>query len=263
MIYQNPDGRPPSLLVREGHTVTINACDARELGIPSVAVQPKTTAAILTLAGRPPAAAPRLSDITAFERIERTEGLVSFSKPDEDGRIGGYTPGFLRGVLQAFNPEDRVPPRVVRYTIPHKKDHHDCGCCGKAQAEPGDRSERGTPEADASFLKRPLAPRAAFSIREAAVPAFLTGFHLYELFTMFGDIVVEPNATLILGPDVMFGIADNVLAYRGARIVQRASQMNFDVGGTMRGSLIKITHRVADIVKIDFAALAAEHAEKP
>lgn len=53
-IYRNEEGQPPSLLVEDGETVTISLRDADETGLHVVRMRPRTTAALLVLAGHPP-----------------------------------------------------------------------------------------------------------------------------------------------------------------------------------------------------------------
>jgi len=118
MIYANDNGAYPSLLVEDGETVTITARDMHETGI--LRMRPRTTAALLVLAGSPPSLAPRLSDRAAFEPIERDVGLVDITQLDEDGRIAGYSVGHVRTVLAALDALDaldaleRTPPRSIK-----------------------------------------------------------------------------------------------------------------------------------------------------
>ncbi|HXB72348.1 MAG TPA: hypothetical protein VNY05_29180 [Candidatus Acidoferrales bacterium] len=263
MIYRNPDGRYPSLLVEDGQTLTISARDAREIGVPMLTMQPRTTAALLVLAGQPPPAAPRLSDRAAFEQIDRTEGLASFSKLDQDGRIAGYSVSFIRGVLEAFDPNDRVPPQSVKRLIPSDVDKP-CDCSSSQhQARNVTRATNIAPATSAVAADVSQSKPATGSLRAIRVPEFLVDFKVYSLFVRLGDIVVSHNATLVLDSDISFAIADNVLAYTGARIVQRGGNMNLDVTGIMRGSIFSLIHSVTDVLRVNFQSLAAELATKP
>jgi hypothetical protein len=271
-IYPNPDGRYPSLLVEDGQTLVIGSKELREAGGAVLAMQPQTTAALLVAAGQPPANAPRLSDRSSFEHIQHTEGLVSLSKLDEDRKVDGYSVSFVQGVLAALDPTARLPAASVKRLIPVDSGDRHCGCSpikpAMRGATPSGNIQRSRdPELDASTVSaaglQAASTPAAFSVRETRVPEFLFKLNVFSIFTRFADIVVGRNATLILDEDISFAIADNVLAYRGSRIVQRAGYMNLDVTGLMRGSLINIIHRVTDVVAVDYRALAAEPATKP
>lgn len=87
MLFKSPDSQFPSVVVEEGKTLTLRAKDAKEIGLPQISMQPRTTAALMVLAGQSPSNAPRLSDTTAFEQTDRADGMVSFSNLDQDGRV--------------------------------------------------------------------------------------------------------------------------------------------------------------------------------
>lgn len=265
MIYRNEDRHYPSLLVEDGETVTISARDAHETGIPVLRMQPRTTAALLVLGGQPPPTAPRLSDRAAFERIERTDGFVNLSELDQDGRISGYSTSFLKGVLAALDPHEKTPPRLVKRLVPigdNEEDHCRCSSNRRQVRDAiGNTGAAGTTAM--AFAERLLPTLVTHSVREVFVPDFVAELKVFSLFTRLGDIVVGRKATLILDSDISFAIADNVLAYRGARIVQRASYLNLDVTGTMRGSLLNTIHTATDVLKVNLHALVAEPPTKP
>lgn len=260
-IFPNPDGKYPSLFVADGQTVTISAKGAHKAGIPMLKVQPRTTAALMVLGGQSVDTAPRLSDETAFKPTHSTEGFVSFTTPDENGRIAGYSVSFLRGLLGALDSKSETLPTSVKRLIPQSPEDQPCDCVSKMRQSSTVTAALTRP-ANALQPDAPL-QQGPYYIREISVPDFLIKFNVFSLFVRLGDIVVGRNATLILDSDITFAIANNVLAYNGARIVQRGGFLSLDVTGIMRGSLLNIFHKVTDVVSIDLNALAAEPATKP
>ena len=262
MLYRNEDGRFPSLLVEDGETVTLSVKSARETGIPILKMRPRSVAALLVLAGLPPPNAPRLSDRAAFERIEKTDGFVNFAELDEDGRLDGYSVPYIREVLGALDPDDRVPPKLVRKLFPLDEGHEDCGCTRRRRA--GNASGVPARDADpADFAAASLSARMTHSVREAFVPDFVANLQVVSLFTAFGDIVVGRGGTLVLDADTNFVIADNFLAYRGSRIVQRGRYLSVDVTGKMRGSIRDIIHIASAALQVNWTALSAQSPTKP
>ena len=259
-VYRNSDGRYPSLLVPEGQTVTISASEARASGISFTAMQPRTTAALMVLAGQTSETAPRLSDRAAFEEVKTTDGLVSFSMLDRDGRLAGYSVPFLKGLLKGFDAGQRTPPSSVKRLVPLSREN-DCRC---HQAQQASKSIAGRRLVDDVGLQQESTQGpTAHSIREIRVPDFVLQMQVYSLFMRLGEVVVERNGTLILDSDISFAIADNVIGYVGSRIVQRASSLTLDVTNLMRGGLIELVHHVSDVLKINFQGLAAQTPTKP
>ena len=264
MIYRNEDGRYPSVLVEDGETVTISARNAHEAGIPILKMRPRTTAALLVLAGQPLSTAPRLSDRGAFEQIEETENFVNLSEFDQDGRLAGYSVPFIRGVLEALDPNESTPSRSVKRLIPIVNEDHDCGCRRNRRLRQYARETINTTGSYDAALGQALPPTmVTHSVREAFVPDFLVDLNVFSLCTALGDIVVGRNATLILDSDINFTMVNNFLAYRGSQIVQRAPYLNVDIIGTMRGGVLDIFHSVTDVLKVDWHALTAEPSTKP
>jgi len=71
---------PPSLLVEDGKTVTI---DAELKGLSVSKMRPRSVAALLALWGiTSPQPPPRLSDAAAFESVDRTLTLQSWQYSD-------------------------------------------------------------------------------------------------------------------------------------------------------------------------------------
>ncbi|RXZ42057.1 hypothetical protein [Crenobacter cavernae] len=264
MLYHNEDRRFPSLFVEDGETVTISTRNARETGISVLKMRPRTTAALLVLAGQPPSTAPRLSDRAAFEQIESTEGFVNLAELDHDGRIDGYSIPYIRGVLEVLDPNERVPPKSVKRLFPLSEEHKDCSCTPSRRIKKGATGIALSPGSSAAAVADASpSTRAMYSVREAFVPDFLTNLQIVSWVTAFGDIVVGPNATLVLDSSTNFVIADNFLAYKGSRIVQRASYLNLDVTSTMRGDILKIIHTASTTLNVDWSALAAQAPTKP
>jgi hypothetical protein len=264
MLFHNEDGRHPSLLVEDGETVTISARDAHENGIPIQRMRPRTTAALLVLAGQQFPSPPRLSDRAAFEQIETTEGLVNLSKLDQDGRIAGYSVSFIRGILSALDPKERVPPKSVRRLIPLDNENNHCCCSSKRHLTHKAKNTLSASSTNTvSLAEASTSPQLTHSFREAFVPEFLVNLQVSALFTRLGDIVIGHNATLIMGPDISYAIADNILGYHGSRIVQRGSYLNVDVIATMRGGILNRFHTVTDTLKVNWHELALQPPTKP
>lgn len=262
MLYRNSDGRYPSLVVADGKTVTLSGKAGSASGVPVLAMRPRTTASLLLAAGRMPPVTPRLSDPARFEIVDCTDGLVNLADVDEDGRVAGYSLPFLRGLLDRFDPEDRMPPSRVRALIPAPDAKRGCGCRAGDDVR---RLSGATAQAiDVATLSDAAARKAGFMVRDTFVPAFLTELGVYSLVTRLGDIIVGRNATLILDADLGLAIADNFLCYHGARIVQGAASLSLDVIGTMRGSLSFTIHDiVSDTVKLNLDVLAKDLPTKP
>jgi len=265
MIYHNKDGRHPSVLVEDGETLKLSAKDAKEIGIPLLEMRPRTTAALLVLAGRPPPQPPLLSDPEAFQYVKSTEGLTRLSQLDDDGKIDGYSVPFIRRVLTAFDPKLTSPPISVQWQITPMKADGGCDCYGNRPSSKATKS--GTGE---TVSRQPLREAAAAlemrSVREVYVPEFISQLKVYELFIGLGDIVVGRNATLILDSDISFATADNFFAYKGARIVQQADYVNMNIKGRMRGGILSqyemYTVRAAHL-EINWDQLSRMTATKP
>jgi hypothetical protein len=262
-LYRNENGNP-TLFVAEGETVTISV--SREHAKPAVKVlnlRPRTTAALLVLAGIPSQNGPRLSDQDAFEQIKTTADCVNLLQVDQTGRIDGYSISFLRGLLEGFNPKDKAPPASVRRLIPREPESQNyCRCAGSAS----ERTPRGSALAIDTHdpVLGQTTSSAPHNIRESFVPDFLVNLKAFCPIVRLYDVIVSRNATLILDSDISFAWADNFLAYYGSRIVQRAPYLNLDVTGTMRGSISSIVQNIAtDIVKINWSALRAQAPTKP
>ncbi|MEO5892032.1 MAG: hypothetical protein ABIQ31_17425 [Ferruginibacter sp.] len=262
MLYRNANGFP-SLHVEDGQTFTISNKSARELGIPVLKMRPRNTAALLTLAGQQIANAPRLSDNSAFEQIDNADGLVSFSDPDQDGRIDGYSVPFIKGVLQALDPKERMPPKSVKRLVALTTAKKGCACSSHDHAVQTVKSSPVSQNVSEILAYDTAALSKTHSVRETFVPEFVTSLRIFSLFTRLGDIVVGRNATLVLDSDLYFAIADNLLGYQGSRLVQRGEILNLDITGTLRGSITNIIHQASDVLKVDWKALSLQAATKP
>ena len=263
MIYRNTEGRHPSIVVADGETATLSLASASHHRVPAFNFRPRTTAALLTMAGRPPRNPPRLTDARAFERVDVTRGLVNLAALDPDGRIDGYSVSHVRRVLDALDPELTTPPSHVEFVVPREPASDECGCGRQHRRQTAPavarRIQSGSPHLATSELRNVDAVR-----RSVFVPKFLANLEIYSIYVALGDIVVGRNSTLILDSDITFAIAANVLAYQGARIVQRAQYLTLDVDGRMRGSLYVVLHKIdGDAVHMDWAALAHDPGTKP
>jgi hypothetical protein len=222
MLFPSDNG--PSLLVKDGETVTLSTERAEEEGLTALRLRPLTAAALHRAFGTMRDSPPRLSDQAAFERVEDAGGLVDLSRPDDDGRIGGFTAAALHNILAVIDPDAPLPTHI---TWPAAAHH-----LGEVTA--------GTPtsphvSAELSSMKLRL-----------PVPRFIADLSAHFTTLLFRDIVVESGATLVLDKDLNHLWAGNFIAYHGARIVQRSGFLTIDVLGRLRGGLLNLSHVISD-----------------
>jgi len=265
MLYRGGDGRPPALVIEDGETVTISAARAPEAGIPLLKMRPRTTAALLVMAGKRTAAPPRLSDAAAFEEIDSTDGFVRLSELDGDGRIAGYSVPFLRGVIDTLDPSEPAPPRSVTRLVRLEAEESGSGLPPSVR---GAARTRGITPAESTPVSAfpdalPHSP-TDHSVIESYVPSVVQDLKIFDFTARLGDIVVGRDATLVLDKDLWFAWADNLLGYTGSRVVQRAPYFNLDVTGTVRGGILGIVHAVvADELTVNWTAVAAQKPTMP
>jgi hypothetical protein len=212
-------------LVEDGTTVTLGADDPE---VPSVVLRPLTTAALLVTCGILTTSPARLSDRDAFEELDTTEGYVDVKRPGPDGRIGGYTPSFLRRILSVLDPEAPVPESVRLDSSPR-----------------GSGTSRGERANDVVMPKRRRefgALRGLNSI-EMPVPSLLGEFSVVTTVPSLINIVVGVNSTLYLGPDITQLMVNDFLCYEGARVLQQSDYLAADIYGTLMGGLREIVYR--------------------
>lgn len=270
MFMQNKDGRHPSVFVPDGESFTLGRRSVDGARVPMLALRPRSTLALMALAGRPTRATARLGDRHAFEVVDRTDGLVGLDPASRDERIGGYPVSLLKGVIAALDEESPRPPKSVRLLLPRPQPSAErgCGCRHDPQVldadAPASMQDASLPtaslvlreRADASALMRRFA--ATHVYREVRVPDFLQELRVYSLAVALGDVVVGRRATLTLDDDIVLAMADNVVLYQQARVVQRAPWLSLDVTGRMQGSVVHLIHRVTDVLNLDHAGLSAQ-----
>jgi hypothetical protein len=244
MFIRCDDTTQPGILVEEGSTFTLSAQDSPEFPTLLANLRPRTTAALLTVAGRPPAKPVRLSDGSEFEHVRRKEGLVDLYAIDAEERVGGYSLAFLSRIFDVLDPESRMPPAMVEFRARARRDKiSGCGCHKEQVAAASE---------DAHASSRALGTQEIRNQIAARVPKFISDLDVRVLAPYVSDIIVKPNATLVLDGSVRNLIARNVFCYTGSRIVQKSGRCNVDVTGVLRGSIPNyvIFYTAADVLKI-------------
>ncbi|MGH6851180.1 MAG: hypothetical protein ACREDD_12160 [Methylocella sp.] len=259
MFLRSEETSQPSLVVAEGATFTLSAHHAHEHPNLITNLRPRTTAALLVAAGRPPAMPPRLSDAGAFEHIEKTEGLVNLHGPDDVGRVAGYSVPFLSRLFDVLDPDiHRTPPPTVQWHRPaHEVGVHPCGC--------GDRLSQLDP-ATAAHDRLQKRARDFRQLITAPVPDFLIELKVFTWALNVHDIIVERNATLVLDDSVAFLLVRNFLCYQGSRIVQKSRYLTADIIGVLRGSIqsdFELFTVVNAVLKVNMAKLKLAAPTKP
>ncbi|GAB1642176.1 hypothetical protein [Krasilnikovia sp. MM14-A1259] len=222
MLFPSDNG--PSLLVKDGETVTLSTDRAEEDGLTALRLRPLTAAALHRAFGTMRDSPPRLSDERAFERVEDVGGLVDLSHPDDDGRIGGFTMAALHNMLSVIDPDAHLPTHI---SWPPVADQLSDMAAGSPP------SRHVSAEFSSMKLRIPL-------------PKFVADLSSHFTTLLFRDIVVESGATLVLEKDLNHLWAGNFVAYNGARIVQRSSFLTIDVMGRLRGGLLNLSHVISD-----------------
>lgn len=245
MFIRCEDSTQPGIVVEEGSTFTLSAQGSPEFPNLLANLRPRTTAALLVAAGRPPSRPIRLSDASAFEQVRQEEGLVDLHAIDAEERVGGYSVSFLSRVFDVLDPESRTPATTVEFRAKTLANNtKGCGC----------KSEYAQPVAAAATHAGSSA-MASPEIRSqvvARVPKFVSDLNVRLIAPYLSDIIVKPNATLVLDGSVRNLIVRNFFCYTGSRIVQKSGRLNLDVTGVLRGSIPNyvIFYSAADILKI-------------
>lgn len=257
MFIRCEESDQPGIIVGEGETFTLTAQHSQEYPGLIARLRPRTTAALLVAAGRPPAKPLRLSDGHAFEQVQNVEGLVNLHDRDDDGRVAGYSVAFLSRIFDALDPDSRTPPSTVQWRARARPDStHGCGCKGA--------SAHATTAAMTQVNQSVLASDIYARI-DAPVPKFISEINVHIAVPYISDIIVNENATLVLDDSVGHLIARNVFCYNGSRIVQKSQRINVDITGVLRGGIpnyVKFFTGV-DILKIKLSVLEAIAADKP
>jgi hypothetical protein len=245
MFIRCEESTQPGIIVEEGSTFTLSAQQSREFPDLVTNLRPRTTAALLVAAGRPPSKPLRLSDASAFERVQRVDASVDLHGRDEEDRVAGYSVQFLSRILDALDPDSRTPPETVELR-PKTRATKTSGCgCNGGHGQP-------VAAAAANENQNALSRSHIRNLIVAPVPKFIATLNVHFLAPYLSDIVVKPNATLVLDGSVRNLIARNVYCYSGSRIVQQSGRLNVDITGVLRGGIPEYVsfYTAADILKI-------------
>jgi hypothetical protein len=204
-----------SLLVPDKETVTL---DKDQKGLSILTLRPRSVAALLVLCGMPPKSPPRLSDGTAFETVESSDGLIEISHNDRMRRVGGHSPHFIRSILRTLDP--LVPmPRSVRLPVIANR--------------------------DANVPMKSISSKQQVSEQQVPVPDFLQNLAVMVNVVVLEDIVIGFGGTLVINYSPI--TVNNFLAYGGSRVQQITPWgLIMDVAGTMRGGIPSIVHNVVN-----------------
>ena len=266
MIVQHKDGRPASVYVPDGESLTITQHGARDQGIQVLAVRPRTTMAMKALLGLDTVGTPRLSDHNTFDVVDNTDGLVHLNFAARDERIAGHPVSYIKGLVDMLDEESPRPAQSVKMLLPRQRAAGSDRCnCGPGRARVSSdaavsvASNRFLPPSsivlreqdDVRSLTRQYSGSHLF--REVSVPSVLQDLSIFGLVVSLGDIVVGKRSTLTLGNDISLMRADNMILYTQARVVQRSPTMVLDISGRMQGSVL--VHLPTDPRLIDHAEL--------
>jgi len=260
MFVRSEESSHSSLVVADGTTFVLSASHVSRHPNLITNLRPRTTAALLVAAGRPPAVPPRLSDAGAFGHVNETEGLVNLHARDEEGRVAGYSVPFLSRIFDALDSDIPTPPPTVQWHRPADDvGVHRCSCSGRAP-----QPDRTTAVHDHQQIRA----RDFRHLITAPVPNFLISMEIFFVVLDLEDIIVHPNATLVLDGSVAFMLARNFLCYDGARIVQQSPYLCTDIVGTLRGSINprfkdRVSEVVAGVLKLNMAGLLHDVPTKP
>ena len=272
MFVRSQDSDQPSLVVAEGTTFVLNSDHLSKHPNLVINLRPRTTAALLVAAGRPPSPPPRLSDEGAFEHVEKTDGLIDLHRRDGEGRVAGYSVPFLSRLFDALDPAAPTPPPTVQWHIPSDDTGvQRCSCGG--QIPQADMSQPGgvQPGRAAALSDHQKIRAGGFrQIITAPVPSFVSNLEISIVTYNIWDIIVDPGAVLVLDNDVSYLWVRNFFCYRGARVVQRSGYLSADIFGTMRGGISPFIRfygleesAVGPVLKLDYTALLHDVPTKP
>jgi hypothetical protein len=257
MFVRSVESDQPSIVVPEGETFTLSAEHAREYPNLMINLRPRSTAALLVAAGRPPSKSTRLSDSGAFERVDKLEGLVNLHERDDEERVAGYSVPFLSRIFKALDPEIRTPPQMVH--LPTKTEpsaENPCGC---------HEHDSQTVSSERAYAVQQTRERDYQNMIATPVPEFLIELQVHILTHFLADIIVASKATLVLDDSVNFMLVRNILCYRGSRIVQKSSRLNVDITGTLRGGIPEYASffTSVEVLKIHMLELQRITPDKP
>jgi hypothetical protein len=221
-----PTSDGSSLLVEDGERITIGSDDPE---VSSVVLRPLTAAALMVTCGILTPSPARLSDQDSFERLDTTEGYVDVKHPAPDGRIGGFTPSFLRRILTVLDPEAPVPTSVRLRPAPPR-----AGFFGAQQVT----------DMDLLDGRRNIGAGQGLNDIEMPVPEILSGFGIVTVVPKLIDIVVGFNSTLFLDFTITQLMVNDFLCYEGAQVHQESDYLAADIFGTMMGGLHEVIYEV-------------------
>jgi hypothetical protein len=239
MWFSTDDGS--SLLVEDGETVTLSADDHE---VTSVVLRPLTAAALQVACGILSASPARLSDTAAFETLDSTEGYIDVKNPGPDGKVGGYSPAFLRRILTILDPEAPAPTSVRLRS---------------AQSRAAALGGQKTSATETFKLRRNIDAVQGLNDVEMPMPDIFSRFGVIVVVPKLINIVVGFNATLFLNATITQLMVNNFICYNGSRVVQQSNYLATDIFGTMIGGLNSAVHQVkGKELTIDFSQLTQQ-----
>jgi len=242
----------PSLFVEDGKTVTLSS--VREIA--TTFIRPRHIYALKTLAGIPTRKPARLSDTSAFERMDTLGDCVDLQAMNKENRIGGHSASFLRGIVSALDPEQPMPDRVKWESTMTKE----CGCR---------ETQQGRKMADMAtdIQSRSFSPELKYTSGfEVPIPSFLKNFTVAVKMLSLADIAVGYRSTFVIDGNTAAMTVRNFLAYEESRILQRDSNLIIDIVGTLRGGISRfaqVVKRDTTSMKVDWEMLAKRAHRQP
>lgn len=227
-------GEAPSLLAKKGETVTVSA-ERTDISRSHISLRPLTISALRRVFGSWLGQSARLSDSSHFQTVEELEGLIDFSKPDEDARIAGLTAISMHNILSVLDPDEPMPDTI---TWPS--------------------TTRKLSLAENRKLVALEAAAAGHTEIQIPLPGVTAQLSAHIPVVQFLDNVVEPRSTLVLDNDLRHLWASNFIAYNGAKIVQKSDHLSIEVTQRLCGGLMDLNHYVKDnVLHIDFKVIDA------
>jgi hypothetical protein len=206
--------------VPEGAVRTIAFENSKETGGEIRYLRPRTSIALRTLLGV--ASAPvELENKEKFEVVERSEDLIQLAT-SRNGLVRDFSVSYLKAVIASLPDKREIPDRVeisrrARSIAP-------CGCHGKPEAP-----QTAARTSDSAVFGRLVEKYVV------AVPDWIRALHVYVAAIAFRDIVVAPQATLMIANTVHYLIARNFYIYPNGRVIQQAPSLSVSLSGELAG----------------------------
>jgi|GEM_PF-4898033 len=190
--------------VPAGREVKLSLANASRLGGKIVALRTKSARALKTVAGLQLERPALFSDAREYEAVRDTRAFTLL-REDACGKIGGLSAALVRAVLSALPVEERMP-RFVQLEQRQRRVH--------------DQDDQ-----------------AVVRLIDFKLPLWILSLAVYVETIQLDTTIIEPNATLNLGPDVRNLRFGNLLMHEGARITGGADFLFVNVQGKLQGSL--------------------------